>query len=155
MFDPVGIMGKLLHGLKESEKELCNPGLSLSLEERNHRRDLELLLVNDISSKQPSPRLFCSRKERRPPSTRIKSTLRMSAAFLTSSTIQVITREWPRSGRNSRTQDGANLFSAADPGCLWYLVQGNWLRRKSMRSEGTCTSTFAIPQGLAPTVTPR
>ena len=128
MFDPVGIMGELLHGLKESEKELCNPGSSHSLEEHNHRRDLELPLFNRYFKQATPPRLFCSRKERRLPSTRIKSTLRMGAVFLTSSRIQVITREWPRSGRNSRTQDGANLFSAANPRCLLYLVQGNWLR---------------------------
>ena len=54
MFDPVGIMGKLLHGLKESEKELCNPGASLSLEECNHRQDLELPLFNGYF-KQATP----------------------------------------------------------------------------------------------------
>ena len=39
-------MGELLHGLKVSEKELCDTGSSLSLEDRNHRRDLALPLFN-------------------------------------------------------------------------------------------------------------
>ena len=46
VFNPAGIMGELLHGLKESEKELCTPGSSLHLDERNYCRDLELLLFN-------------------------------------------------------------------------------------------------------------
>ena len=47
VFDPVGIMGELLHGLKESEKELCNPGSSLSLEERNTFKEVGVY-INSI-----------------------------------------------------------------------------------------------------------
>jgi hypothetical protein len=46
VFNAAGIMGELLHGLKVSEKELCDTGSSLSLEDRNHRRDLALPLFN-------------------------------------------------------------------------------------------------------------
>ena len=56
VFDAAGIMGELLHGLKESEKELCNPGSTLSLEERNHRRDLELPLFNGFFKQATPPK---------------------------------------------------------------------------------------------------
>jgi hypothetical protein len=46
VFDAEGIMGELLHGLKASEKELCDSGSSLLLEERIFRRDLPLPLFN-------------------------------------------------------------------------------------------------------------
>ena len=46
VFDAEGIMAELLHGLKESEKELCAPGSTLDLDERNCRRDLALPLLN-------------------------------------------------------------------------------------------------------------
>jgi hypothetical protein len=141
--------------LKESEKELCTPGSSLHLDEHNYRRDLELPLFNGFFKQATPPRLFRSRKERRHPSTKIGSTLRMVAAFLTSSTIQVITQEWPQYGRNSRTLDPANSFSVANQKYLLFLVQRNWLRQKSTRSGDICTSIFGTLQGLAPTVTLR
>jgi hypothetical protein len=53
-FDPLGIMHELLHGLKESEKEICDNGTVLTLEERVHRRDLALPLFNGYY-KQASP----------------------------------------------------------------------------------------------------
>jgi hypothetical protein len=56
VFDPAGIMGKLLHGLKESEKELCTPGSSLHLDERNYHRDLELPLFNGFFKQGTPPK---------------------------------------------------------------------------------------------------
>jgi hypothetical protein len=56
VFDAAGIMGELLHGLKESEKKICNPGSTLSLEERNHRRDLELPLFNGFFKQATPPK---------------------------------------------------------------------------------------------------
>ena len=41
-FDPNGIMSVLLHGLKVSEKELCDSTSTLSFEARAARRDLPL-----------------------------------------------------------------------------------------------------------------
>ena len=56
VFDPAGIMGKLLHGLKESKKELCTPGSSLHLDEHNYRRDLELPLFNGFFKQATPPK---------------------------------------------------------------------------------------------------
>jgi hypothetical protein len=53
-FDSLGIMHELLHGLKETEKEICDNGTILTLEERVHRRDLALPLFNGYY-KQASP----------------------------------------------------------------------------------------------------
>jgi hypothetical protein len=56
VFDAAGVLGELLHGLKESEKELCTPGSTLSLEECNHRRDLELPLFNGFFKQAIPPK---------------------------------------------------------------------------------------------------
>ncbi len=53
-FDPLGIMHELLHGFKESEKEICDNGTILTLEECVHRRNLALPLFNGYY-KQASP----------------------------------------------------------------------------------------------------
>ena len=56
VFNAAGVMGELLHGLKESEKELCTPGSTLSLEECNHHRDLELPLFNGFFKQAIPPK---------------------------------------------------------------------------------------------------
>jgi hypothetical protein len=56
VFDAAGVLGELLHGLKESEKELCSPGSTLSLDECNHRRDLELPLFNGFFKQAIPPK---------------------------------------------------------------------------------------------------
>ena len=45
-FDPNGIMSVLLHGLKASEKEICDSTSTLPFEARDARRDLPLPLMN-------------------------------------------------------------------------------------------------------------
>jgi hypothetical protein len=56
VFDLAGIMGKLMHGLKESKKELCTPGSSLNLDERNYCWDLELPLFNGFFKQAIPPK---------------------------------------------------------------------------------------------------
>ena len=54
-FKLIGIMHELLHGLKESEKELCN-GHWLTPEQSMHCRDLELLLFNGYYKQSTPPK---------------------------------------------------------------------------------------------------
>ena len=56
VFDAAGVLGELLHGLKESEKEICTPSSTLSLDECNHRRDLALPLFNGFFKQTAPPK---------------------------------------------------------------------------------------------------
>jgi hypothetical protein len=57
-FDSLGIMHELLHGLKESEKEICDNGTILTLEGRIHHRDLALPLFNGYYKQASPPKAF-------------------------------------------------------------------------------------------------
>jgi hypothetical protein len=54
-FDPRGIMRKLMYGLKESEKELCN-AKQFSLKQNINRRNMALPLFNDYYKQSTPPK---------------------------------------------------------------------------------------------------